>query len=205
MYEDLTSVQIAILNYIKEEIRKRNYPPSVREICSSVGLNSTSSVHYQLNNLEKKGYLKRDPQKPRALAVVKESNRDSRSEATIDIPVLGKVAAGTPIFAQEEYDEYLPLPISFVNSNDDCFILKIQGNSMINAGILDGDYVIVERRNTAINGEIVVALIDDEATVKTYYLEKNTIRLQPENPMMAPIYAKNAKILGKVIGVMRRY
>lgn len=205
MYDDLTSVQIAILNYIKEEIRKRNYPPSVREICSSVGLNSTSSVHYQLNNLERKGYLKRDPQKPRALAIVRETNKDTKSEETIDIPVLGKVAAGAPIFAQEEYDEYLPLPISFVNSNDDCFILKIQGSSMINAGILDGDYVIVERRNTATDGEIVVALIDDEATVKTYYLEKNTIRLQPENPMMAPIYAKNAKILGKVIGVMRRY
>lgn len=205
MYEDLTSVQIAILNYIKEEIRKRNYPPSVREICASVGLNSTSSVHYQLNNLEKKGYLKRDPQKPRALAIVRESNKNNKSESTVDVPVLGKVAAGAPIFAQEEYDEYLPLPNSFVNSSEDCFILKIQGNSMINAGILDGDYVIVEKRNTAIDGEIVVALIDDEATVKTYYLEKNTIRLQPENPMMAPIYAKNAKILGKVIGVMRRY
>ncbi len=202
MYEDLTGVQYAILEYIKEELLKHGYPPSVREICSSVGLTSTSSVHHQLNNLEKKGYLKRDPLKPRAMEVVRANPFVARQE-TIDVPILGKVAAGEPILAQEEYDEYFPLPSSFVN-NSECFMLTIQGSSMINAGILDGDYVIVKKQNVAKDGEIVVALIEDEATVKTFYKEATTIRLQPENPMMAPIYSKNVQILGKVIGVIRK-
>lgn len=206
MYEDLTGVQIAILEYIKDELQKRNYPPSVREICASVGLNSTSSVHYQLNNLEKKGYLRRDPQKPRALEIVKENNGaiPSVAEQVVNVPMLGKVAAGAPILAQEEYENYYPLPLSFTN-NADCFMLTVQGCSMINVGIMDGDFVVVKRQNSAIDGEIVVALIDDEATVKTFYKENDTIRLQPENPMLAPIYSKNAVILGKVIGVIRHY
>lgn len=206
MYEDLTGVQIAILEYIKDELHKRNYPPSVREICASVGLNSTSSVHYQLNNLEKKGYLRRDPQKPRALEVVKGNNNDSPSvtEQVVNVPLLGKVAAGAPILAQEDHENYYPLPLSFTN-NADCFMLTVQGSSMINAGIMDGDYVVVKRQNSAVDGDIVVALIDDEATVKTFYKEKDTIRLQPENPMLAPIYSKTAKVLGKVIGVIRHY
>lgn len=206
MYEDLTGVQIAILEYIKDELHKRNYPPSVREICASVGLNSTSSVHYQLNNLEKKGYLRRDPQKPRALEVVKGNNNDNLSvtEQVVNVPLLGKVAAGAPILAQEDHENYYPLPLSFTN-NADCFMLTVQGSSMINAGIMDGDYVVVKRQNSAVDGDIVVALIDDEATVKTFYKEKDTIRLQPENPMLAPIYSKTAKVLGKVIGVIRHY
>ncbi len=202
MYEDLTGIQIAILEYIKEELLKHGYPPSVREICSSVGLNSTSSVHHQLNNLESKGYLKRDPLKPRALEVVR-SNPLISHQDTVDVPILGKVAAGIPILAQEEYDEYFPLPSSFVG-NSQCFMLTIQGSSMINAGILDGDYVIVKKQNVANDGEIIVAMIEDEATVKTFYKEEDTIRLQPENPMMAPIYSRNVQILGKVIGVIRR-
>ncbi len=206
MYEDLTGVQIAILEYIKDELHKRNYPPSVREICASVGLNSTSSVHYQLNNLEKKGYLRRDPQKPRAMEVVKGNNNDNPSitEQVVNVPLLGKVAAGAPILAQEDHENYYPLPLSFTN-NADCFMLTVQGSSMINAGIMDGDYVVVKRQNSAVDGDIVVALLDDEATVKTFYKEKDTIRLQPENPMLAPIYSKTAKVLGKVIGVIRHY
>lgn len=206
MYEDLTGVQIAILEYIKDELQKRNYPPSVREICASVGLNSTSSVHYQLNNLEKKGYLRRDPQKPRALEIVKDNNGavPSITERVVNVPILGDVAAGAPILAQENHDNYYPLPQSFTN-NADCFMLTVKGSSMINAGIMDGDFVVVKRQNSAQDGEIVVALIDDEATVKTFYKEKDTIRLQPENPMLAPIYSRNAQILGKVIGVIRHY
>ncbi len=202
MYEDLSGVQIAILDYIKEELMKHGYPPSVREICNSVGLASTSSVHHQLNNLERKGYIRRDPSKPRALEVVKSNPFVSRPDL-IDVPILGKVAAGAPIYADQEYDDYFPLPSSFVN-NAECFILKIQGSSMINAGILDGDFVIVKKQNTAKDKDIVVALIEDEATVKTFYKEKDTIRLQPENPIMAPIYSRNVNILGKVIGVIRK-
>ena len=202
MYEDLSGIQIAILEFIKEELGKRGYPPSVREICSSVGLSSTSSVHHQLNNLEKKGYLKRDPLKPRAMEIIKSNPFVARQEI-VDVPIVGTVTAGEPILAVENYEESFPLPASFTN-NSECFMLLIKGSSMINAGILDGDYVIVKQQNSARNGEIVVALLEDEATVKTFYKEDNRVRLQPENPMMAPIYSKNVKILGKVIGVIRK-
>ncbi len=202
MYEDLTGVQIEILEFIKEELSNRGYPPSVREICTSVGLSSTSSVHHQLNNLEKKGYLKRDPLKPRALEVLKTNPFVNRQEI-VDIPIIGQVAAGAPLLAVENYEETFPLPVSFTK-NSECFILTIRGSSMINAGILDGDFVIVQQQNVANNGDIVVALLEDEATVKTFYKEENRIRLQPENPMMAPIYSKNVQILGKVIGVIRK-
>ncbi len=202
MYEDLSGIQIEILEFIKDELTKHGYPPSVREICTSVGLSSTSSVHHQLNNLEKKGYLKRDPLKPRAMEVVKSNSFLTRQEI-VDVPIIGRVTAGEPILAVENYEDSFPLPVSFTN-NADCFILSIRGSSMINAGILDGDFVIVKQQNFARNGEIVVALLEDEATVKTFYKEDNRIRLQPENPMMAPIYSKNVQVLGKVIGVIRK-
>ncbi len=202
MYEDLSGIQIEILEFIKDELNTRGYPPSVREICTSVGLSSTSSVHHQLNNLERKGYIKRDPLKPRAMEVINSNPFVTRQEI-VDVPIVGRVTAGEPILAVEEYDESFPLPVSFTN-NAECFILSIKGSSMINAGILDGDYVIVQKQNTARNGEIVVALIEDEATVKTFYKEDNRIRLQPENLMMAPIYSKNVVVLGKVIGVIRK-
>lgn len=202
MYEDLSGIQIEILEFIKDELSKHGYPPSVREICTSVGLSSTSSVHHQLNNLEKKGYLKRDPLKPRAMEITKSNSFLTRQEI-VDVPIIGKVTAGEPILAIENYEDSFPLPVSFT-SNADCFILSVRGSSMINAGILDGDYVIVKQQSTARNGEIVVALLEDEATVKTFYKEDNRIRLQPENPMMAPIYSKNVQVLGKVIGVIRK-
>ena len=202
MYDDLSGVQIEILDFIKDELNKRGYPPSVREICTSVGLSSTSSVHHQLNNLEKKGYLKRDPLKPRAMEVLNANPFVIRQEI-VDVPMIGKVTAGEPILAVEKYEDTFPLPVSFTN-NSDCFILSVAGNSMINAGILDGDYVIVKQQNIARNGDIIVALIEDEATVKTFYKEENRIRLQPENPMMAPIYSKNVQVLGRVIGVIRK-
>ena len=202
MYDDLSGVQIEILDFIKDELNKRGFPPSVREICTSVGLSSTSSVHHQLNNLEKKGYLKRDPLKPRAMEVLNANPFVIRQEI-VDVPIIGKVTAGEPILAVENYEDTFPLPVSFTN-NSDCFILSVAGNSMINAGILDGDYVIVKQQNIARNGDIIVALIEDEATVKTFYKEENRIRLQPENPMMAPIYSKNVQVLGRVIGVIRK-
>jgi repressor LexA len=202
MYEDLSDVQLSILNYIKNELSEHGYPPSVREICAHTGLASTSSVHYQLKNLQKKGYLKRDSEKQRAIELVND-NPYGFNKDIVNVPIIGKVAAGTPILAYENYEDMLPLPASFVRSNE-CFILTVQGSSMINAGIFDGDYVIVRVQQSADNGDIVVAMIDDEATVKTLYKEDNRVRLQPENPLMAPIYSDHAVILGKVIGVVRK-
>jgi repressor LexA len=187
MYEDLSDVQLSILNYIKNELSEHGYPPSVREICAHTGLASTSSVHYQLKNLQKKGYLKRDSEKQRAIELVND-NPYGFNKDIVNVPIIGKVAAGTPILAYENYEDMLPLPASFVRSNE-CFILTVQGSSMINAGIFDGDYVIVRVQQSADNGDIVVAMIDDEATVKTLYKEDNRVRLQPENPLMAPIYS----------------
>ncbi|NLW69523.1 MAG: transcriptional repressor LexA [Eubacteriaceae bacterium] len=202
MYDDLTGVQIQILEYLKSEKKIHSYSPSVREICGAVGLKSTSSVQYQLNNLEQKGYIRRNPLKPRTIEIIEKNNTINEMDM-VTVPIIGKVAAGTPILAVENYEDYFPLPASFVG-NAECFMLLVQGSSMINAGILDGDYVIVRHQNVAQNGEIVVAMIEDEATVKTFYHEENAIRLQPENPMMAPIYSKSVTILGKVIGVIRR-
>lgn len=202
MYEDLSDVQLNILNYIKNELSEHGYPPSVREICAHTGLASTSSVHYQLNNLQKKGYLKRESEKQRAIELIND-NPYGFNKDIVNVPIIGKVAAGTPILAYENYEDMLPLPASFVK-NKECFILTVQGSSMINAGIFDGDYVIVRMQATADNGDIVVAMIDDEATVKTLYKEENRVRLQPENPLMAPIYSDHAVILGKVIGVIRK-
>ncbi len=202
MYSDLNERQISILNFIKKELQKKGYPPSVREIGEAVGLSSSSTVHGHLAQLEKKGYIRRDPTKPRAIEVIEGEGNFVRKEI-INVPIVGRVTAGEPILAVENIEDTFPLPIEFVN-NDNVFILSVRGESMINAGILDGDYVVVRQQSVARNGEIVVALLEDEATVKTFYKEKDYIRLQPENPYMDPIYATDVKILGKVTGVFRR-
>ncbi|PKM79770.1 MAG: repressor LexA [Firmicutes bacterium HGW-Firmicutes-14] len=202
MYPDLTSRQLAILNFIKKELRKKGYPPSVREIGQAVGLSSSSTVHGHLAHLEKKGYIRRDPTKPRAIEVLEGDGNFIRKEI-VNVPIIGKVTAGQPILAVENVEDTFPLPVDFVN-NDNVFILSVRGDSMINAGILDGDYVMVRQQSHAKNGDIVVALLEDEATVKTFYKEKDYIRLQPENPALTPIYTTDVKVLGKVIGVFRR-
>lgn len=199
----ITKKQEEILTYIKEEILKRGYPPAVREICEAVHLKSTSSVHSHLETLEKNGYIRRDPTKPRAIEICDDSFQMVRTEMT-SIPVIGQVAAGQPILAEENIDSYIPLPSSFLPRGDS-FILNVKGESMINAGIFDGDKVLVHACNTANNGDQVVALIDDSATVKTFYKEKGHIRLQPENDTMDPIIVDTCSILGKVFGVLRLY
>lgn len=193
--------QSEILEYIKREIHDKGYPPSVREICEAVGLRSTSTVHGHLERMERKGLIRRDPTKPRAIEIT--DGFESKKEI-VNIPVVGKVTAGIPILAVENVDDTFPLPFDFVQSSRQTFILKVQGESMIEAGIFDNDYIIVEQRSTANNGEIVVALIDDSATVKTFYKESGHIRLQPENLSMEPIIINDVKILGKVIGLLRR-
>ncbi len=195
--------QQEILEYIKEEILKKGYPPTVRDICEAVHLSSTSSVHSHLATLEKNGYIRRDPTKPRAIEIIDDSFQLVRHEMT-SIPVVGTVAAGTPILAQQNIDSYFPLPVEYA-PNTQSFILKVKGDSMINAGIFDGDMIFVEQSNTARNGDIVVALVDDSATVKTFYKESGHIRLQPENDSMEPIILDSVTILGKVFGVMRLF
>lgn len=202
MYSDLSDRQIAILNFIKKEHLKKGYPPSVREIGEAVGLSSSSTVHGHLAQLEYKGYIRRDPSKPRAIEILEVNSHIVRKEI-VNVPVIGRVAAGQPILAVENVEDTFPLPVDFVK-NDNVYILSVRGDSMINAGILDGDYVIVRQQPHANNGDIVVALLEEEATVKTFYKEKDYIRLQPENPALDPIYATDVKILGKVIGVFRR-
>ncbi len=206
MYEDLTQKQIEILLYIKSEVQRKGYPPSVRELCKGVDLKSTSTVHGHLEKIEAKGYIRKDPTKPRAIEIL-DKNDDFLliSKKTIDVPILGKVTAGAPILAVENIEDTYPVPIELVEGHD-VFMLKIQGESMIGAGILDGDLVLVQQQRSAINGDIVVALLDDEeATVKRFYKEKDTIRLQPENEFMEPIMTKEVSILGKVIGLYRRF
>ncbi|MCR4763645.1 MAG: transcriptional repressor LexA [Lachnospiraceae bacterium] len=199
----ITKKQQEILEYIKEVVLKRGYPPAVRDICDAVHLKSTSSVHSHLETLEKNGYIRRDPTKPRAIEICDESFQMVRTEI-VSIPVIGQVAAGQPILAEQNIDSYIPLPTSFVPRGES-FILNVRGESMINAGIFDGDKVLVHACNTANNGDQVVALIDDSATVKTFYKEKSHIRLQPENDNMEPIIVDNCTILGKVFGVLRLY
>ncbi|CAH2213621.1 transcriptional repressor LexA [Tepidibacter aestuarii] len=204
MYSDLTSKQIEILNFLKLQINKKGYPPSVREICSAVNLKSTSTVHSHLNKLEEKGYIRKDKTKPRAIEIL-DSNDDSlfSRKETIDIPLVGSVTAGAPILATENIEEFVPLPSSLIDANN-AFMLRVKGDSMINAGILDGDYIIVNKQNTARNGEIVVVLTEDnESTVKRFFKEENRIRLQPENPYMEPLYFNDVKILGTLKGVFR--
>ncbi|MBQ6807601.1 MAG: transcriptional repressor LexA [Firmicutes bacterium] len=206
-YLGLTKRQSAILDYIKSEILKRGYPPSVREIGEAVGLSSPSTVHAHLNALETKGYIRRDPQKPRALEVLDNSSQPTfvQQHEMVDVPLLGKISAGLPAFAEENIEEYFPLPLDYVNSNKPLFMLRVHGESMIEAGISHGDLLIVESAKTARSGEMVVALIDDEATVKTFYHEGNRIRLQPENSSMAPIFVDHCEIIGKPIGLFRRF
>lgn len=204
MYEDLTQKQIEILLYIKSEIQRQGYPPSVRDICKGVDLKSTSTVHSHLEKLEAKGYIRRDATKPRAIEILDRSDNSLlASKKTVDVPILGKVTAGEPILAIENIEDTFPIPIELVKDNN-VFMLKIQGESMIEAGILDGDLVLVKEQKTANNGDIVVALLNDEATVKRFYKENDRIRLQPENQFMEPIYASEVTILGKVIGLFRR-
>lgn len=206
MYEDLTQKQIEILLYIKSEVQRKGYPPSVRELCRGVNIKSTSTVHGHLEKIEAKGYIRKDPTKPRAIEIL-DKNDDFLliSKKTIDVPILGKVTAGTPILAVENIEDTYPVPIEIVEGHD-VFMLKIQGESMIDAGILDGDLVLVQQQRDARNGDIVVALLEDEeATVKRFFKEENFIRLQPENQFMEPIMTKEVSILGKVIGLYREF
>ena len=197
----ITAKHEEILNYIKNEILERGFPPAVREICQAVGLKSTSSVHSHLESLEKNGYIRRDPTKPRAIEILDDSFQMVRREM-VNVPVVGTVAAGQPILAEQNIDSYYPIPAEFM-PNEQTFILKVKGDSMVNAGILNGDSVVVKQQSTAHNGEIVVALVEDSATVKTFYKEDGHIRLQPENDTMDPIIVDDCQILGKVFGVFR--
>ena len=197
----ITEKQNEILEYIKECILKKGYPPTVREICEKVQLKSTSSVHSHLEQLEKNGFIHRDPTKPRTIEIVDDTFNLTRREI-VNVPLVGTVAAGAPILAQENIENYFPIPVELLPNND-TFMLKVKGDSMIEAGIYDGDQVIVEQTNVARNGDIVVALVDDSATVKRFYKEKGYIRLQPENSSMEPIIVPDVKILGKVIGLFR--
>jgi len=197
----LTAKQEEILEYIKEVILQKGYPPTVREICETVGLRSTSSVHAHLSTLERNGFIRRDPTKPRAIEICDDSFQMVRTEMT-SLPEVGDVAAGQPILAQENIVSYFPVPSEIVPSGES-FVLRVRGESMINAGIFDGDKLFVNSCSTASNGEIVVALVDDSATVKTFYKEKDHIRLQPENDTMDPIIVDDCTILGKVFGVFR--
>ena len=200
----ITAKQKEILTFIKDQILEKGYPPAVREICEAVHLKSTSSVHSHLETLEKNGYIRRDPTKPRAIEICDESFQVVRAEMT-SLPVVGNVAAGQPILAEENIESYFPVPAEFVPNGAPSFILKERGDSMMNAGIYNGDNIFVQSCSNARNGDIVVALIDDSATVKTFYREKGHIRLQPENDSMEPIIVNDCRILGKVFGVFRIY
>lgn len=201
-YGKISKKQQEILDYIKHEILNRGFPPAVREICEAVNLKSTSSVHSHLETLEKNGYIRRDPTKPRAIEIVDDNFNLTRREM-VNVPLVGTVAAGQPILAVENVESYFPIPSERLPNNQ-VFLLTVKGESMINAGILDGDMVLVEMVSTAENGDMVVALINDETTVKTFYKEDGHYRLQPENDYMDPIIVENdLLILGKVIGAMR--
>lgn len=216
MLDKLTKMQAKILHYIEDCVARQGYPPSVREIGDAVGLKSPSTVHTHLQNLERKGHIRRDSTKPRAIEVMKDSVEDKtttpdasrqneqqfRTEIA-EIPILGRISAGMPIPAYEEFEEYFPVPATMLSAKNH-YMLKIRGESMINAGILDGDYVIIRQDSDARDGEMVAALIGDEATVKTFYKEKDHIRLQPQNDHMDPILVKNVSILGIVTGVFRK-
>lgn len=197
----ISKKQEEILEYIKSQILERGFPPAVREICDAVNLKSTSSVHSHLETLEKNGYIRRDPTKPRAIEILDDSFNLVRREM-VQIPMVGRVAAGEPILAEQNIEEYFPLPMDYM-PNKQLFMLQVKGESMINAGILSGDYVVVEQQNYASNGDMVVAMIEDGATVKTFYKEDGHIRLQPENDYMEPFILPDVEILGKVTAVLR--
>ncbi len=202
MTEPLTRRQEEILNFIKSEVQEKGYPPSVREIGKAVGLSSSSTVHAHLSQIEKKGYIRRDPTKPRAIELLEENFFLSFRDIS-PVPVVGNVTAGQPILAEENIIEYFPLPRDFVKE-DRIFMLSVEGDSMVNVGIFDGDYIAVRQQSTAVNGDIVVALIDDEATVKRFYMENEQIRLQPENDYYEPLILNSVNVLGKVIGLFRK-
>ena len=197
----ISDKQREILEYMKEQILQKGYPPAVREICQAVNLKSTSSVHSHLETLEKNGYIRRDPTKPRAIEILDDDFNLTRREV-VNVPIIGQVAAGEPILAEQNIQDYFPIPAEMM-PNAESFMLKVKGESMINAGILSGDTVLVQKQNTARNGDMVVALVDDSATVKTVYKEDGHFRLQPENDTMDPIIVENCEILGKVFGVFR--
>ncbi|TZE80797.1 transcriptional repressor LexA [Calorimonas adulescens] len=207
--KQLSEPQERILEYIKETMKVKGYPPSVRDVCNALGFNSTATVYEHFKSLEKKGYIRRDPSKPRAIEVI-DSKISFVSREIIEVPIIGKVTAGKPILAVENIEEYFPLPLDFIqgdSKDEKFFMLRVRGDSMVNVGILNGDYVIVREQSFAFNGDIIVALVDDSATIKRYYKEKGHIRLQPENPFMdALIFEKESdvNILGKVIGAIRR-
>ncbi|TCL58537.1 repressor LexA [Kineothrix alysoides] len=200
-YGKITNKQKEILEYIKEIILTRGYPPAVREICEAVNLKSTSSVHSHLETLEKNGYIRRDPTKPRAIEICDDSFQMVRTEM-VSLPIIGQVAAGQPILAEENIESYFPVPAELVPSGES-FVLRVKGDSMINVGIYNGDQIFVNACNSASNGEMIVALVEDSATVKTFYKEDGHIRLQPENDFMDPIIVDDCQILGKVFGVFR--
>jgi repressor LexA len=200
----LTGRQKQILDFIKRQSRERGYPPSVREIGESVGLSSSSTVHGHLTRLEEKGYIHRDPSKPRAIEVLDDDGRAIQRHRLVSVPLIGRVTAGEPILAVQNIEDYIPLPRDLAGG-EGTFLLSVRGDSMIGAGIHDGDLVIVHPQPSADNGDIVVAMIEEEATVKRYFREKGAVRLQPENPTMEPIVSKNVSVLGKVIGLFRRF
>ena len=197
----ISEKQREILEYIKQEILQRGYPPAVREICEAVHLKSTSSVHSHLETLEKNGFIRRDPTKPRAIEILDDGFNLTRREV-VNVPVVGQVAAGEPILAEQNIQDYFPIPVEYM-PNAETFMLKVKGESMINAGIFSGDTVLVQRQSDARNGDMVVALVDDSATVKTFYKEDGHYRLQPENDTMDPIIVDQCEVLGKVFGVFR--
>lgn len=202
-YGKITDKQQEILDYMKTQIINRGFPPSVREICEAVNLKSTSSVHSHLESLEKNGYIRRDPSKPRAIEIVDDCYNLTRREL-VNVPMVGTVTAGQPILAVENIEGYFPIPMEYM-PNHETFMLRVKGESMINAGIFDGDQILVQKQNTAYNGDFVVALIDDSVTVKTFYKENGYYRLQPENDTMDPIIVNEVSILGKVIGLFRMF
>ena len=204
----LNQNELNILNYIRKQVAEVGYPPSVRELCKAVGLKSTSSVHLYLSRLAEKGFITKGNLKTRALKVTGENASEIKDPDMLEIPLVGQVAAGMPILAEENIEEYVKLPLSMVKQStkaENTYMLKVKGDSMINVGIFSGDYIIVSKCQTAENGQIVVALLENEATVKTFYKEKDHVRLQPENDTMEPIIVKDVQIIGKVVGLIRRF
>ena len=199
---EIKDKQLEIYEFLKIYAENKGYPPSVREICEAVNLKSTSTVHGHLKRLEKKGLIRRDPTKPRALEILETT---ANRKEMLNIPLVGRVTAGLPILATENIEDTFPLPIDYIKHNEELFMLKVTGNSMINIGIHDGDFAIIEKAQTAQNGDVVVALIENDATIKTFYKEKNKIRLQPENDALEPIIVDDCAILGKLVGLFRAY
>lgn len=202
MSEHKNNKNVEIYEFIKSEIKQKGYPPSVREICSAVGLKSTSTVHGHIERLEKKGLIKKDASKPRTIIVMEDK---LNKKEMVNIPIIGTVTAGIPILAVENVEDTFPIAVDYIKGNSDLFILKVKGESMVDVGILDGDLSIIEKVNSAENGDIIVALIDNEATLKRFFKEQDHIRLQPENKTMEPIIVESCQVLGKLVGIYRQY